>query len=108
MFGLVLAITAGLAFVGLGVRSVLQTTGDKVEAGDSVFLPTNALMAVDPVAAVNLVGFLAGITVPLVRVNGVIPDGKGGAIGSLASFAPPVKFFLVSVARIERNGVQFT
>lgn len=99
---------AAALFAGFAVKGATTSTADKVEPGDSVFVPVTALATVDPASTALLQGFLAGFTSATVKITGVIPDGKGNAIGSIVGLTAPVRFALASVVKIERNGTQFT
>ncbi len=111
MFGLVLAVIAVGTFGVMAISSAVKSTGSKVEQGDTVTVPVQAVGLIDPGDArglADLSKFLGGFLQTTVKVQNVIPDGTGRAIGTVVGLAPPVKFSLASVVSITRDGKTFT
>jgi hypothetical protein len=95
----------------MAATSAVKSTGSKVEQGDTVTIPIQAIGLINPgdaQAIADLGKFLSGFLQTTVRVQNVIPSGDGNAIGSIVGLAPPVKFALSAVTSITRNGSTFT
>lgn len=110
MFGIILAIVAAGTFGVMAINSAVRSTGSKVEQGDTVTIPVQAIGLVDAGSAPDIASlgvFLHGFIQSNVRVTNVIPTGPT-AIGSIVGLAPPVKFALSSVLTITRDGQTFT
>ncbi len=112
MFAIFLVGATLLAFGGIALASSTTPTGNKVQPGDSVFVPPSALSLVDVTNAndsADLSRFLAGFIQTSIKVTRVIPTaGTPFAIGTVIGLSPPVKFPLANVTLIERDGQQFT
>jgi hypothetical protein len=95
----------------MAISSAVKSTGSKVEQGDTVTVPVSAIGLInagDAKAIADLGKFMGGFLQTTVKVQNVIPDGAGNAIGSVVGLAPPVKFSLAAVTSITRNGSTFT
>ncbi len=111
MFGILLAVGAVVTFGVMAITSGLRSTGSKVEQGDTVTVPVSAIGLInagDARGLADLAKFLGGTLQATVKVQNVIPDGAGNAIGNVIGLAPPVKFSLAAVVSITRNGSTFT
>jgi hypothetical protein len=105
-------VVGGVVLLGLGaiaLHSKFTPVSEKVKKGDSVFVPPSALGPVDPVTgAADASRFLSGFLATSIKVTNVVPISKSEATGSVVGLSPLVKFPLLAVTKIERNGKQFT
>ncbi len=107
MFGIIVIVAVVAVGGYIGISEMNKTTGEKVKAGDSVFVPLDQISALNPVDGAPLGAFLKGFTSMVAKVTNVIPGATHELMtGNIIGFPGGVSFPRQSVASIDRNGTR--